>query len=58
MAEFAYNNTKNASPSHTSFKLNYDYHSWMFYKKKVNLCSKAKSADKLLAKLEELMVFC
>ncbi len=26
MAEFAYNNTKNTSTSHTPFELNYDYH--------------------------------
>ena len=29
MAEFAYNNAKNASTDHTPFALNYDYHPWM-----------------------------
>ena len=29
MTEFAYNNAKNASISHTSFELNYGYHPWM-----------------------------
>ena len=32
MAEFAYNNTKNASIDHTLFKLNYGYHPYISYK--------------------------
>ena len=42
MAKFAYNNTKNASFCHTLFELNYGYHSWISYKKDVNLSSKSK----------------
>ena len=38
IAEFAYNNAKNASTGHIPFKLNYDYHSQMLYKEDVNFC--------------------
>ena len=55
MAEFAYNNTKNANTGHTRFKLNYGYHLPVFYKEDIDPCSKFKSADELLAKLQELM---
>ena len=58
MAEFAYNNAKNASTGHTVFELNCDYHPRMLYKKKVDSRSRSKSADKLLAELRELMIFC
>ena len=58
MAEFAYNNAKNASIGHMPFELNYDYHLWISYKEKVNLCSKSKSADKPSVKLRELMIVC
>ena len=36
IAEFAYNNTKNASISPTPFELNCGYHPWMSYKEDVN----------------------
>ena len=36
MAEFAYNNTKNASTDHTPFELNYGYYPQMSYKEDVN----------------------
>ena len=49
IAEFAYNNTKNASTGQS-------YHSWISYKDEVNPCSKSKSADKLSAELKELMI--
>ena len=39
MAEFIYNNAKNASISHTSFELNYGYYPWMLYEDDVNLYS-------------------
>ena len=58
MAEFAYNNAKNASTCHTPFELNYGYHPWMSYEDDVNPCSKSKSADKLSAELRELMIVC
>lgn len=37
MAEFAYNNAKNASIGHTLFELNYGYHSYIFLKKMIIL---------------------
>ena len=36
MAEFIYNNFKNANTGHTPFELNYGYHLWMLYEKVVN----------------------
>ena len=47
MADFAYNNTKNASTGHTPFELNYGYHPRISYEEKVDLHSKSKSSDKL-----------
>ena len=58
MAKFAYNNAKNASTGHTPFELNYGYHPRMSYEEEVNLRSKSKSADKLSAKLRELIFVC
>ena len=58
MAEFAYNNTKNASSGHTPFELNYDYHPRMSYKKDVNPRSKSKSVNELSTELKELMIVC
>ena len=58
MAEFAYNNAKNASTGHTPFELNCGYHPRMLYEKDVDLRSQSKSADKLLAELQELMIVC
>ena len=40
------------------FKLNYVYYRWRSYKDDVNLCSKFKSANKLLAELKELIIIC
>ena len=51
IAEFAYNNAKNTSTSYTLFELNCGYHSYISYKKDLNLCSKLKSAEKLSSKL-------
>lgn len=36
MAQFAYNNAKNASPRQMHFELNYSYHSQVSYKDNVN----------------------
>ena len=58
MAKFAYNNAKNASTRYMPFKLNCGYHPKFFFKENTNLCSKSKSADKLLAKLQKLMTVC
>ena len=58
MAEFAYNNAKNASTGHTPFELNCGYHPRMSYEEEVDLRSKSKSADELSAELRELMIVC
>ena len=58
MAEFAYNNAKNASSGYMSFELNCGYHPRMSYKEDVDPRSKFKSADELLAELKELMIVC
>ncbi len=57
MAEFAYNNTKNASTSHTLFELNCGYHSRASFKEDVDPCSKSRSANKIVEKLRKLMKF-
>ena len=36
MAEFTYNNARNASTSYTPFELNYGYHLWVLYKEDVD----------------------
>ena len=36
MAEFAYNNAKNASTGYTPFKLNCGYYPWVSYKEDLN----------------------
>ena len=58
IAEFAYNNTKNISTSYTPFELNCGYHSRISYNEDVDPRSQSKWADKLLAKLRELMIIC
>ena len=58
MAEFAYNNTKNASIGYTPFELNCGYHPQMSYKEDVDPRSQSMSADELLAELRELMIVC
>ena len=39
MAEFAYNNAKNANTGHTTFEFNCDYHPYVSFEKDTNLCS-------------------
>ena len=56
MAEFAYNNSKNASTGYVPFELNCDYHSQMSYMEKVNPYSQSKSADEQSKDLRELIV--
>ena len=58
IAEFAYNNAKNASTGYTPFELNCGYHPRMSYKEDVNSRSQSKSADELLAELRKLMIVC
>ena len=56
MAEFAYNNSKNASTGHMPFELNCGYYPRMLYEEEVDPRSQCKSADKLSEELRELMV--
>ncbi len=58
MAEFAYNNAKNANTGHTPFELNYKYHPRASYKEDVDPRSQLKSADELATELRELMIVC
>ena len=58
MAEFAYNNAKNASTGHTLFELNCGHYLRMSYEENVDPRSQSKSADELLAELKELMIVC
>ncbi len=58
MAEFAYNNAKNASTGHTSFKLNCGYYPKVSFKENVNPRSRSRSANELTEELRELMEVC
>ena len=58
IAEFAYNNAKNASTDHISFELNCGFHPRASYKEDVDPHSQSKSADKLATELRELMTIC
>ncbi len=58
MTEFAYNNTKNASTSHTPFELNYEYYPRVFFKNETNFCSRSCSIDKLAKELRKLIEIC
>ena len=58
MAEFAYNNAKNASTDHTLFELNCGYHPWVSYKEDLDPHSKSKTAEELSFKLRNLMAVC
>ena len=55
MAEFAYNNAKNASTGYTSFKLNCGYHPRIFYEEDVDPYSRFKAANVLTEELRNLM---
>ena len=56
MAEYTYNNAKNASISHIFFELNCKYYPRVFCKKNFDLCLKLKSVEELFSKLQNLMV--
>ena len=47
MAEFAYNNAKNANTGHTPFKLNCGYYSRVSYKEDLDPRSQSKTAKDL-----------
>ena len=58
IAEFAYNNAKNASTGFTPFKLNCGYHPRVSYKEDLDPCSKSRSTEELFSELRELMIIC
>ena len=58
MVKFVYNNAKNASTGHMLFELNCGYHFHVSFEEDINSCSWSKTADKLSAKLQELMTVC
>ena len=58
IAEFVYNNAKNASTGHIPYKLNYGYHLKVFFKEDVDSRLKSCSANKLAEKLRELIEVC
>ena len=58
MAEFAYNNAKNASTGHTFFELNCGYHPRVSFKEDVNPHLRSCSANKLAEEVRELMEVC
>ncbi len=58
IAEFAYNNVKNASTGHNSFELNCDYHHRVSFKEDVDPRSKFHSANELAKELKKLIEVC
>ncbi len=58
MAEFVYNNAKNASTGHTPFQLNCGYHPRVSFKEDFNLRLKSRSANKLAKELGKLIKVC
>lgn len=58
MVEFIYNYVKDPSTYHRSFKLNYNYHPYIFCEDEVNLHLKYRSTTKLAKKLKHLISIC
>ena len=58
IAEFAYNNAKNASTGFTPFEFNYKYHPRISYKEDLDLRSKSRIVEKLFFELRKLMTIC
>ncbi len=58
MAEFAYNNTKNASTNHTPFKVNCGYHPKVSFEEDIDPRSRSHYANELAEELRELMEVC
>ncbi len=58
MAEFAYNNAKNASTGHTTFELNCGYHPRVSFEEAVDRRSRSRSAIEMAEELRELMEVC
>ena len=58
MAEFTYNNSKNANTGHTLFKLNNDYYPCVFFEDKYDIRSRSSFAKRLAMELRKLMNVC
>ena len=58
MAEFAYNNTKDASTGYIPFELNCRYHPRISYEEDIDPHSRSKAADELTEELRNLMAAC
>ncbi len=58
IAEFVYNNAKNASTGHTFFELNCDYHPKVSFEEDVDPRSRSRSTNKLAEELRELIEVC
>ena len=58
MAEFTYNNTKNANTGYTPFELNCRYHPRVSYKEDLVPRSKSRTAIELFFELQKLMTVC
>ena len=58
MAEFAYNNAKNASTGYTTFELHCGYHPRISYEENFDLRSKSRTAEELSSELRDLMTVC
>ena len=58
IAEFAYNNAKNASINFTPFELNCGYHPWVSYKEDLYPHSKSRTAEEISSELQELINVC
>ncbi len=58
MAEFAYNNAKNASTGHTPFELNCGYHPRVSFEEDIDSRSRSSSANELAEELRELIEVC
>ena len=58
MAEFAYNNAKNANTGHTLFELNCGFHPKFFFEDDVNPRSRSCFADKLAKELRDMIDIC
>ena len=55
MADFTYNNTKNASTGYIPFELNCRYHPWVSYKEDLNFYLQLKTAEELSSEFQNLM---
>ena len=58
IAEFAYNNAKNASTGYTSFELNCGYHPYVSYEQDLDLHSKLRTVEELSFELQKLITVC